>query len=265
MRDILHFSHANGFPAGSYQVLLDNLSQYYDVNSIDRLAHQPDYPVTDNWPILAEELAHYFERHYDQPVIAVGHSLGGVLSYIVANQRPDLVKALVMLDSPVLTPVQGMVFGWLKRLKLDHKVTPAGRTQGRKESWASKEEAMEYFAGKSLMRHFDPRCIRDYVESGTEWVDESDPGQGVCLRFDPKIEMQIYRTIPHKHEIKGKVKVPAAVVGGEKSKVFSTTHAKYMQNSMGMAIRWLNGGHMFPLELPEQTADTVHQLVCELL
>ena len=264
-REILHFSHANGFPAGSYRVLLDKLSDHYDVRTIDRLGHQPQYPVTDNWSLLEQELTHYFERHYSRPVIAVGHSLGGLLSYMVARKRPDLIKALVMLDSPVLTPMQAFGFRVLKRFKLTDKVTPAGRTEGRRQQWDDPQQALEYFSGKSLMRRFDPRCLQDYVEHGTHAVDPENASAGIRLYFDPDTEMKIYRTIPHNVTTDKPLKIPAAVIGGRSSDVFWPVNGARMKSKVGMRLRWLPGGHMFPLESPELTADTIHQLLGEMI
>jgi pimeloyl-ACP methyl ester carboxylesterase len=39
------------------------------------------------------------------PVVVLGHSRGGLLCRMVAARRPDLVRALVMLGSPVLDPL----------------------------------------------------------------------------------------------------------------------------------------------------------------
>lgn len=264
-RDILHFSHANGFPAGSYRVLLERLAVHYDVRTIERLAHQPDYPVTDNWHFLEQELIHYFEQHYHQPVIAVGHSLGGLLSYMVAYKRPDLVKGLVMLDSPLLTPVENAGFGLLKRLRLTDRFTPAGRTQGRRQEWPDRASAKEYFADKSLMKRFDQRCLDDYVTSGTDFINPGEPDAGVRLSFDPQIEMKIYRTMPHILRSDRPLKLPAAVIGGRQSNVFNRLHGARMKSRVGMKVRWMPGSHMFPLEQPEATADTIHQLLGEML
>ena len=263
-RTILHFSHANGFPAGSYGALLKPLADHYDVRTIDRLAHQAQYPVTDNWAFLEQELIHYFEQHYQHPVIAVGHSLGGLLSYMVAKKRPDLIKALIMLDSPVLTPMQGFGFGLLKRLNLTDRFTPAGRTDGRRSQWSSKEAAYEYFCGKKLMRNFDPQCLRDYVEHGTEWIDADAPEKGVTLRFDPQTEMKIYRTIPHTLRSDRPLRIPSAVIGGQQSDVFLRMNGARMKSKVGMKVKWLPGSHMFPLEHPRNTAETIHQLLREM-
>ncbi|HUH57270.1 MAG TPA: alpha/beta hydrolase, partial [Pseudomonadales bacterium] len=74
MKTILHFSHANGFPGGSYSALLAALSNDYDVRWTDRIAHHPDYPVNNNWLNLEQEMIANFERSYSEPIIAVGHS-----------------------------------------------------------------------------------------------------------------------------------------------------------------------------------------------
>jgi pimeloyl-ACP methyl ester carboxylesterase len=44
-------------------------------------------------------------EHTGGPVVVLGHSRGGLLCRIVAVRRPDLVRGLVMLGSPVLDPL----------------------------------------------------------------------------------------------------------------------------------------------------------------
>ncbi|MGH3612176.1 MAG: alpha/beta hydrolase [Pseudonocardia sp.] len=44
-------------------------------------------------------------RATDGPVVLIGHSRGGWLGRLVAVRRPDLVRGLVMLGSPVLNPL----------------------------------------------------------------------------------------------------------------------------------------------------------------
>ncbi|UTW46803.1 alpha/beta fold hydrolase [Bacterioplanoides sp. SCSIO 12839] len=263
--DVLHFSHANGFPAGSYQAIFERLSVHYDVRTIDRLGHNPQYPVTNNWRELAKELTHHFEQNYRQPVIAVGHSLGGVLSYMVAQQRPDLVKALIMLDSPILTPMQSVGFGVMKRLGLSDYFTPAARTEGRRSHWESVDDALAYFSGKTLMKNFDPRCLKDYVSAGTEMINPDRPEDGIRLRFDPDTEIKIYRTIPHDIRCDAPLNMPTAVIGGRQSNVFLPINGARMQSRVGMKVKWVPGGHLFPFEHPTHTADHIHHLLSEML
>lgn len=88
MRDIIHFSHANGFPAPVYRQLFAELSPDYDMGYLDMIGHDPRYPVTDSWPHLVEETLHTLQARYTQPVIGVGHSLGGVITLLAALRRP---------------------------------------------------------------------------------------------------------------------------------------------------------------------------------
>ncbi|KZZ01627.1 MAG: alpha/beta hydrolase [Oceanospirillaceae bacterium] len=261
MTQALHIAHANGFTGGTYNVLADRLSEHYRVDAIDQIAHDPKYPVTDNWNHLVQELIHHFETQFNQPLIAVGHSLGGVLSLLVALRRPDLVKALIILDSPVMPAWQAHGMRFLKLTRLNERLFPIRRIEERKTQWADFDDAREYFSGKSLMRNFDSRCLDDYIRSGTREED------GVLkLTYDPQLEANIWRTIPHNihSRVKGKLKVPAAVIGGKSSEYFKPVNGAYMK-AVGMKLKWIEGSHMFPLENPEPTADLIHHTIRELL
>jgi pimeloyl-ACP methyl ester carboxylesterase len=57
---------------------------------------------------LVSRLEQRVGEHADRtegPVVLVGHSRGGMLARIVAVRRPDLVRGLAMLGSPVLDPL----------------------------------------------------------------------------------------------------------------------------------------------------------------
>ena len=259
MNDILHIAHANGFTGGTYNVLADRLSAHYKVHALDRLAHNPSYPVTDNWTHLIDEMIHHFETSFHQPVIAVGHSLGGVISLLVALRRPDLVKALILLDSPVMTPWQAQGMKLLKMTRLNERIFPIRRIEDRQTEWADFNEAQAYFSGKSLMRNFDPRCLADDINSGTEERDGT-----LHLLFDPQSEANIWRTIPHNIHLQGRLMVPGAVIGGRNSEYFKRLNGAFMKGRLGMKVKWTDGGHMFPLEQPESTADLIHHVVREL-
>jgi len=249
----LHFCHANGFPAQSYRTLFQSLSAHFQIGHLDRHAHNPQYPVTDSWPHLVDELIDHLEAQYSNPVTAVGHSMGGVLIYMATLKRPDLFKAYVMLDAPLLLGVDRLFMGAAKQLGLVDKVTPAGRTQGRCEWWPDFDTAVAYFSGKGLFRHMDPRCIEDYVRYGTE------PAQGgLQLRYSAETEVNLYRTLPH--QLGGKQArstVPGAFIYGRQSRVVWPYQVRMMREKAGVYATGIEGSHMFPLEHPEKTAQTI--------
>ncbi|NQT72889.1 MAG: alpha/beta hydrolase [Chloroflexi bacterium] len=87
-REVLHFAHANGFPSGTYGKLLRILENEYDVIAIEKFGHDPRYPVDENWSNLVKELINFIESNSSEPIIGVGHSMGGVLTFLAAYQRP---------------------------------------------------------------------------------------------------------------------------------------------------------------------------------
>ncbi len=147
---ILHFSHANGFPAACYRKMFSYLEPAFEIGAINTIGHDPRHPVTDSWPHLVAELIERLER-YREPVLGVGHSLGGYLTALAALRRPALFRAIILLDSLILARWQGTVFKMVKRFGLADRVTPAGMTRDRRAEWASADEAYAHFRNKRAL------------------------------------------------------------------------------------------------------------------
>lgn len=253
----LHFCHANGFPARSYDVLLNALSEQYHVSYLEMHGHKPQYPVTNNWLYLVDELIDELLNTHKRPVVAVGHSMGGALIYMAARKRPDLFQQIILLDPPILDKFTSVIVGVAKRLNLIDRITPAGRTDGRQEVFENYEHAYDYFSQKTLFKETDPRCLRDYIQHGTV-----PHGNGLKLKYTASTEVAIYRTLPHKFDQHNKpLTVPAALLYGETSNVVRPGLIKHMKHTVGMKTQGVQGGHLFPLEYPEQTATHIKNLV----
>jgi pimeloyl-ACP methyl ester carboxylesterase len=54
------------------------------------------------WATLGEDMAHFIETHSDGPAIVGGASMGAATALWVALERPELVRALVVLMPPPL-------------------------------------------------------------------------------------------------------------------------------------------------------------------
>jgi pimeloyl-ACP methyl ester carboxylesterase len=103
--------------------------------------------VDNNWQNLVDELIYHLQQQ-PEPVWGVGHSLGGMLHLHAAMRCPQLYRGVVMLDSPVLTRPTSWVIRAAKRFGLIDRLTPAGRTLGRREEFSDLEAARQYFSGK---------------------------------------------------------------------------------------------------------------------
>ena len=230
--------------------MLAPLASRFTVSWIEAIGTDPRFPVSEGWPHLVDQLIESIK----EPVYGVGHSLGGYLNYLAAVRRPELFRAIVLLDAPIIGAFRGGMLGATKRLGIVDRVTPAGATRDRRSTWSSREEAKAHFRSRALFRHFTEDCLDDYVNHGLI------ENHGFRLRIDPAIEYQIYRTIPHdmmKHL--PKLHVPAAFIGGEDSDVVRRVRLAGMKPKFRM--RKVPGGHLFPFERPRDAATSIAQVL----
>lgn len=238
--------------------MLQPLALNFRISSIEALGTDPRYPVTEGWPRLVEQLIAKLEAGRE-PVYGVGHSLGGYLTFLAAVQRPELFRAIVLLDAPVIGAIRGGMLGATKRLGIVDRVTPAGATRDRRSSWNSREEAKAHFRSRRLFHPFADECLGDYVRHGLV-----EDGEGrLRLKIDPAIEYQIYRTIPHdmSRHLRA-LCVPAGFIGGERSDVVRRVGSAAMRGKF--ALRKVPGGHLFPFEHPREAAAAIGDLLEEL-
>ncbi|MCI2283470.1 alpha/beta hydrolase [Colwellia sp. MSW7] len=85
----------------------------------EKYGHDERYPVENNWQPLVDELIDFVKQqldvHQQKQVINVGHSFGGVISFIAACQQPELFSGLIMLDPPVITGSTAFMMKFLKK------------------------------------------------------------------------------------------------------------------------------------------------------
>jgi len=259
----VHFAHANSYPAGTYRHFFEYLGRDFDVQALDMHGHNPRYPVEDGWAKLVEELIAELEtRYHKEPVILVGHSLGGMLSLMVAAQRPDLVRCLVMLDSPVVAGWRANFWRLFKKTRLADRYSPARFSVKRRNVWPSEKEAMRHFASKEVFGAWAPGVLQDYLENGLEAHPE-----GVQLRFRREIETAIYRSLPHHigQLVKGEFPVPVAYVAGDNSVENRQAGLEHTRNLVGRNFRMMRGSHLFPMEMPRHAAELTRDLIIQML
>lgn len=257
------FSHANGFPAGTYHLLFEAWrAAGHDVQAIDRLGHDTTHPVTNNWPHLRNQLIAFIEGQARGPALLVGHSLGGILSVIVAAERPDLVCGVVLLDAPVVAGWRAHGLRVAKASGLARRWMPGRIARRRREQWPSPEAVHEHFARKSAFARWDPRVLADYVASGFE-----RRGSHWTLAFDREIEARIYETLPHHVApllARRPLRCPVAFIGGRQSLELQQAGLAATQRLAGPRFEWTDGTHLFPMEHPDETAALVLRMAARM-
>lgn len=261
------FSHANSFPASTYRVLFRHLkARGFDVSAVDSFGHDPQYPVTNNWPHLVQQLADFASaqvQRLGQPVFLVGHSLGGFLSVMAAARHPELARGVLLIDSPLLGGWKANALGVAKRTQVVGSISPGKISRQRRFSWGSNEEALEHFRKKKAFARWDAQVLNDYITHGLQDQD----GKRV-LGFDRAVETAIYNTLPHnlgrllsKHPLQ----CPAAFIGGRHSAEMKRVGMAATLRITQGRIAMLDGTHLFPMEKPIATAAAVEAALRNLL
>ena len=259
-QQLIQFVHANSFPADTYRVFLGQLRTHYGISALPLHAHNPDYPISNGWNALVQELLDALDPRH--PVILVGHSMGGMLSLMAARARPDLVRAVVLLDAPVVAGWRAALLRIAKAIGVDGKLSPARFSQKRRHQFPDREAAYQHYAAKPLFAAWPPAVLRDYVEHGTVPAEN-----GVTLRFTREAETAVYRSLPHHlgSLLRGNFPVPVGFIGGANSAECRQAGLRATRRLVGRHFRKIPGGHLFPMEHPALAADAVHQMVQALL
>jgi pimeloyl-ACP methyl ester carboxylesterase len=246
------FSHGNSFPASTYGVMLDSLRQRgWAVTAIENSAttRATPSPTTgrtwcSSWPTLPPRRK---GRPGPAPIL-LGHSLGGILSLMCAAQRPELARAVVMLDSPVLggwraSAVRGQAHRADAAPVASADQPPPARPVGRPRS------RIPALCRQKVFARWDPQVLHDYVNHGT--VDAEGTWR---LAFDREVESRIYETIPHnlghllhRHPLKCPLAFVGALQSAEMKQVGGTDNTARLAKGR---VTMIDGTHLFPMEKP---------------
>jgi len=262
------FAHANGFPAGCYEPIFESWrAAGWRVEAPERFSHDPRYPVTSNWPRLRDQLGDFIVARGLGGAMLVGHSLGGILSLLLACKRPELAGGLVMLDSPVVSGWRAHSVHAVKRIGLIERVGPGAIARRRRHEWPSREAVHAHFAAKPAFARWDPRMLAAYVRAGFDDA-AADPAGGtparVVLGFQRDVETRIYNTLPH--HIAGLLKkhppqCPVGFIAGTRSAEMRQGGDAASRQLAGERWRWMDGTHLYPMERPDDTARQVLELL----
>lgn len=257
----LHLAPANGFPPLAYLPMLRCLRRYRCVCLPPRALWGNQKPPSEyrDWRSEADDLLAGLDKHNLREVIAVGHSLGGVVSMLALLKEPERFKALVMLDPPILLPdaLKMIRSAWEENLvELIPMVQMARR---RRQFFKSEEAAFARFRGKRVFADWTDESLRLYVEHGLRRRPQGDGFELIWsidweAHYFATVCQDIWEQLPKLNGL-----APSLFIRGEDSDTFSREAYHRAQALAPMAdFQLLRGrGHLFPLAAPAETAGPI--------
>lgn len=249
---VIQFSHANGFPALSYSYLFE-LLQPHETRYVDKFAHGK-FRIHDRWDPMVDELIEHIDTHYTEPVVALGHSLGGILSLFASDRRPELFRMVIVMDSPIFTTYYRLLIRFSQKSGI---ASPVAKTAlRRRKQFATYDEAYQYLKQRNLFKPFNDRCFSDYIKYGFEPFEG-----GVKLVYDTDVEYKVFQYMPT-FFAPIKMKMPAYFIHALYGDVARISNVNWIKrNFTGIELIPFNGSHMFPFEKPEETVTLIKTLI----
>lgn len=260
--DSLHFLHANGYPPGCYQPLLDHLTTHFHVFGMVmrplRDGFEPGH--LRSWQPLSDELNVFLENCNDGRVVAFGHSLGAVVSLRAAIQNPKKYRALILIDPVIFPPA--VIHGWkiIKRLGLGYKLHPLIPTaRKRRARFENLEIIFRAYRQKKIFRYINDENLRIMI---TGMVKPSATS-GFELSYSPAWEVQIYYTgVAFDMDLWDafpKIQLPLLIIRGAETNTFLPITASRIRTVRPETkIETLQKAtHLVPLEKPREVSDVM--------
>ena len=166
---------------------------------------------------------------------------------------------MILLDPPIFSPLKRSAIRWLRRLGILEWFSPSRRVRRRRNTFASRNQTLEYFAAKPLFKDFPKSSLELYIEEGL-----SPAQNGFQLRIPRERESEIYDSIPDK--------LPETIYAGRGVQIYS----QKMEVLKHLDLQWWKksfpgfkqigfpGGHLFPLEAPEQLRNLIQSIFIDL-
>ncbi|MBU2549136.1 MAG: alpha/beta hydrolase [Proteobacteria bacterium] len=258
---LVHIAHAIGLSAGVYTPFAEKLKPYVHPVGLDLCGHgKSRIPQASlklkSWDIFYDQLEDFFHG-LGRPVIAIGHSMGGTVSLVVAARRPDLVSALILIDPGVMPPAWRPWVWLAQHLGLAMHAPFVVRAAKRRSHWPDARTASEDIIGKGPFKPWRHEFVQAYLSHGTIVNDKTGDVQlacnpiweGRCLAMAPT---NIWRYVPL-------VKAPTLILYGKRSTTFLPSVVRGFQASLPDAeIRPFDDtGHFIPMERPEECSNAI--------
>ncbi len=257
---LAHISHATGFCAGMYGPLAKRLASRLRVIGMDDRGHGTTAAPADpeklrNWDVFANDLDRFFE-YLNEPVIAMGHSRGAVTSMMVAIKRPDLVRAMILIDPTILAPSLNLLLLMTQKAGLTGFIPIVSGAAHRKRVWPDQQTILDAYRTKPSFSSWKDGFLEGYVAHCAKKTEDGT----ITLCCEPAWEARCFAVCPTDvWHVLPRLQVPTLVLYGSQSDVFVSSSARKFRRKVPHAVlqRFEQTSHFVPMERPDETAEAI--------
>lgn len=263
---IIHFAHANGYPPACYEPLFSLLVKNFRVISmLQRPLWENSNPnEIKDWHPFSTDLLNFLDQQSFCKVIAIGHSLGGIVSLRAAIFEPERFQALILIDPVLFSPLSIIARKIIWPMDLVYRFHPSIKaSRYRRRKFNDIESIFSGFRRKQIFRYMDDDNLMAYIKG----IVSQDQDGGYKLIFSPEWEMRIYATaiwndLDLWRNI-SKIKIPVLVIRGEESDTFLPPAANYFNKRLPSSklVTIKKATHLVPLE----KLDSLNQIIIDFL
>lgn len=257
------FVHANGYPAGCYQELLQQLDNYQVWAPLTRACWPDESPSReDQWPILVEDLLRFVRAKSNNgatPMVGIGHSMGAVIVLMAALQAPQLFSRLVFIE-PVFLPRHLVVLMRSLPRRIRQQIPLVKKTLHRPNQWSCLQQAFDFHRSKRAYRHLSDPALWHYIHGGTYQDDNQ-----WRLRYAREWEAHFYQHPPKVWKLLRQLTLPTlALRAGQSEYLSQTSWTKWKKiQPEASFIEFNQQDHLLPMEIPQEVADTIIEFLQE--
>lgn len=265
----MHFLHANGYPPECYQPLLELLRTKYRLFGMTLRPLWPNANMNEiqDWHPFSEDLLRFLSDRGTDPVIGVGHSIGGIVTLRAAIRDPKKFRALILLDPVLFVPSFLAMWNSLRAIGLGNRVHPkiAGALK-RRRTFDDLDTVFRGYRTREVFKYMSDESLRAYITG----ITKQKANGTYELAFSPEWESHIYLTGLRDFDLwreLPKLEVPTLIIRGTETDTFLERAAKLVkQKQPNVKIEALEKStHILPLEHPQKVFDLMQSFLKEVL
>ncbi|MCE7860381.1 MAG: alpha/beta hydrolase [Chloroflexi bacterium CFX2] len=257
--------HANGYPPECYSPLFEHLQKKYRVfgMKLRPLWDGASREGLKDWHPYSDDFLEFLSNRASEPVIGVGHSIGGVVTLRAAMKAPEKFRALVLLDPVLIVPPFMAAWNLVRAIGLGERTHPLiSAAKKRRRVFDDLDLVFERYREREIFRYMNDESLKFYIKG----ITKPKVDGGYELVYSPEWEVHIYLTGLRDFDLwrnLPRFEAPTLIIRGAETDTFSENAEKLIKkkNPGVRVVTMQKATHLLPLEHPHEVAQIIDNFV----